>query len=293
MPYSFIPLTLLFVFCGTMYLTTVLDFRYYALIPVLINVLLAIWFVLCERVNPYRADWSKNQGDITTDAFQTFLVLPASSKVAEWVLPFLCYYPLLWLSEPHQYRMALFQESYGLLPVFFICLLCCEFCYYWFHRLMHVVEVLWKFHAVHHGAKRVYWLNAGRFHALEAFFSSLIYFAPLAVLSPDPVVIVWVIAVSSATGFLEHVNVRFKAGFMNYVFNTAELHRWHHSHQMEESNKNYGKVLVIWDQLFGTFYFPKGREVEQAGIGENDVPTDFAGQLKYPFKRSKRSSPKS
>ncbi len=42
-----------------------------------------------------------------------------------------------------------------------------EFGSYWAHRLMHERPLLWRLHAVHHSAERLYWLNAGRFHPLD------------------------------------------------------------------------------------------------------------------------------
>jgi sterol desaturase/sphingolipid hydroxylase (fatty acid hydroxylase superfamily) len=40
----------------------------------------------------------------------------------------------------------------------------------------------------------------------------------------------------------------------------AELHRWHHSRKMSESNRNYGSNVIVWDLLFGTFYWPRDRK---------------------------------
>lgn len=34
---------------------------------------------------------------------------------------------------------------------------------------------------------------------------------------------------------------------------TPDLHRVHHSVRAEQSQSNYGSVLVIWDRLFGTY----------------------------------------
>ncbi len=54
---------------------------------------------------------------------------------------------------------------------------------------------------------------------------------------------------------------------------------------MEESHHNYGKVLSVWDQVFGTFYLPKQKQLELVGIeGQSPVPNSFWGQLRYPFR---------
>ena len=99
--------------------------------------------------------------------------------------------------------------------------------------------------------------------------------------------IVIAMTLSLVTGFLEHANIDFKAGVLNYVFNTAELHRWHHSVVMKESNSNYGKVLSFWDLCFGTFWFPGGKDVSEVGVKGEAIPASFMKQLVYPFRKTK------
>ena len=41
--------------------------------------------------------------------------------------------------------------------------------------MMHEVPWLWRFHATHHSAPRLYWLNAGRFHPLDLFTQQFIH----------------------------------------------------------------------------------------------------------------------
>ena len=271
------------VFTLTMGLCRIVDGQYFVLVSVAVNLLIVVFFVLSEHFIPYKKDWLENKGDVKADAIQTFLVLPTASKISELVLPFLFYYPILWMSNSTSYSLSYLVKDLNFFVLFVVVLMSCEFFYYWFHRACHIIPVFWRFHAVHHGAARVYWLNAGRFHFVEAFFSSMIYFLPIAFFQPPAEIIVLIISVSAVTGFLEHVNVDFKGGYLNYIFNTAQLHRWHHSKVVRESNKNYGKVLVFWDLLFFTFFLPKEREVEKVGIVEDDVPIDIVGQLKYPF----------
>ena len=55
-------------------------------------------------------------------------------------------------------------------------------------------------------------------------------------------------------GLLTHCNVAMRFGPLSLVFNTPELHRWHHSMDLREGNKNYGENLAIWDLLFGTWF---------------------------------------
>lgn len=280
--YTFFPLTLSLVLGSVFIGVRLISPQNFVFIPGIISLLLIVIFLFFEKLIPYNKEWLKGRGDTLTDGIQTLFVLPAASKMAELFLPILVYYPLIWISQSN-YSFSILQNNAIL--SFVLLLLACEFCYYWIHRAFHTFSWMWKFHAVHHGAKRVYWLNAGRFHFIEAFVSSLIYFLPIPFFAPEPELIVMLIVLSAITGFIEHVNIDFKAGILNYVFNTAQLHRWHHSIIISESNKNYGKVLVIWDIIFRTFYLPKNRNVDEVGIVEDNVPNSFLGQLKYPFRK--------
>jgi sterol desaturase/sphingolipid hydroxylase (fatty acid hydroxylase superfamily) len=51
----------------------------------------------------------------------------------------------------------------------------------------------------------------------------------------------------------------------------AELHRWHHSQLVCESNTNYGQNLVLWDIVFGTRFLPADREPPKE-IGIANLP---------------------
>jgi len=72
-------------------------------------------------------------------------------------------------------------------------------------------------------------------------------------------------------------------GPLSYVFNTPGLHRWHHSIDPAEGDKNYGENLVLWDLLFGTWFNPDRRPPAAIGVRER-MPKDFLGQLAAPFR---------
>lgn len=85
---------------------------------------------------------------------------------------------------------------------------------------------------------------------------------------------------------LTHCNVDMRCGPLNFLFNTPQLHRWHHSMTPEEGDRNFGENLMVFDQLFGTYYHhPTRRPPTVIGIRE-PIPTGFFGQLLQPFRRS-------
>ena len=71
---------------------------------------------------------------------------------------------------------------------------------------------------------------------------------------------------------------------MKRLFNSPEMHIWHHSHHLPEdrlSGINFGLTLAIWDYLFGTAYIPhEGRDIALGFPGVEDFPEDFVGQVK-------------
>jgi len=210
--------------------------------------------------------------------------LPSALKLGEWIVPVLVYYPVMFL------RDYLSFETITEIHVFWqivILLLTSEFLFYWLHRWSHENKTLWLFHAVHHGAERVYWANAGLFHVIDAFITGLAYAVPIALLGSRVEAITILLLLSAISGFLEHVNIQFYAGKWNYLFNTAELHRWHHSNEVEESNTNYGKVLIVWDLVFGTHLYNKDTSGLNAGVKGSKIPHTFLKQVLYPLEALK------
>lgn len=69
---------------------------------------------------------------------------------------------------------------------------------------------------------------------------------------------------------------------MKYLFNSPEMHIWHHSHDLPHERRfgiNFGLTLAIWDYLFGTAYIPHdGRDIKLGFPGVEDFPKGFLEQ---------------
>jgi len=79
-------------------------------------------------------------------------------------------------------------------------------------------------------------------------------------------------------------------GPLYWFFNVVDLHRWHHSKKIGESNNNYGNNLIIFDRLFGTYFHPERQvdpnlHIEEIGLLNPDYPENYLGQLKAPFQK--------
>jgi sterol desaturase/sphingolipid hydroxylase (fatty acid hydroxylase superfamily) len=139
---------------------------------------------------------------------------------------------------------------------------------------------------MHHSAPRLYFLNAVRFHPVDIALSTFSPMIPLILLGADGRLIALFGLVSAVHGLFQHANIVLELGPLNWFFSMAELHRWHHSRLLEESNTNFGQNLIVWDIVFGTRFLPKDREPpSDIGIaGLPSFPMDYWGQLVSPFR---------
>jgi len=241
-----------------------------------------LWVALLERVLPHRPEWNRPRGDLLADA----AYLPTTSLVAGLMRPFVAAVGVavaarisaaldssLW---PHEWPLlAQLPLAWGVVELFA----------YWPHRWLHEVPWLWRLHATHHSAERLYWLNATRAHPLEHVFRSCFGLLPLAVAGASAELLVLSSLTDAVVGLFQHANIAIRLGPLNYVFSAAPVHRWHHSRSRAEADHNYGDSFIFWDVVFGTYYRPRDREVEALGIdGLDAFPPGYFAQLAAPFR---------
>jgi len=160
-----------------------------------------------------------------------------------------------------------------------------DFLRYWLHRAAHENDTLWRLHSVHHSVEQLYWLNTARFHPIEKALQMSLDSLPFLLMQVDARVLALYYVAYATNGFFQHCNIRLSYGPLNYLVGSAETHRWHHSRLPRESNANYGNTVIVWDLLFGTWYLPDAREVEQLGLQDRDYPKQFVGLMGAPFRR--------
>ncbi len=227
-----------------------------------------------ERLFPLHSEEAIGLKEKLHDGFQTTVVFPVVAIGVAMAVKYLIGAPLksFW---PHHWN-AIIQ--------LFILLLVAEWFHYQYHRLSHRKKFLWRIHKIHHAPTAIYSLNSARFHLLDVMLNIAAYVFPVALLGVSMEVQLAFMLINCVTGTLEHANFDFKAGILNRVFNTGELHRFHHSKNARESQMNLGKVLSIWDQVYGTYYLPKEKKVKAFGLSKaEDIPVTFMGQLNHPF----------
>ena len=239
--------------------------------------------VVGERLYPFVPDWNRNHGDIATDAAWggTGLTTGALFGVVTAAIgAFIGSLLSAWFGSP------LWPTAWPLAAQLVLAVVVIEFGHYWIHRLEHEWDWLWRIHATHHSAPRLYWLNALRFHFLDTALLNLGFIVPLVALgAPAPVFTLWIVA-SSVHGICQHANMQIRCGPLNWIFSMAELHRWHHSRLVRESNTNYGQNIILWDIVFGTRFLPSDRKPpEDIGIANLDAfPMTWWAQLLSPLR---------
>ncbi|MEY2905488.1 MAG: hypothetical protein RJA52_1504, partial [Bacteroidota bacterium] len=78
---------------------------------------------------------------------------------------------------------------------------------------------------------------------------------------------------------------------MKKLFNSPEMHIWHHAHDMPETHPNginFGLSLAIWDYIWGTAHIPyEGRDIKLGFPGVEEFPHDFIGQNLHGIKNDR------
>jgi sterol desaturase/sphingolipid hydroxylase (fatty acid hydroxylase superfamily) len=236
-----------------------------------------------EYLLPYKKAWLKNiDGQTPIDLTLTVLYFVANGLAIVFVLKF-----LVWLIDNYQALISLniWPTDWPMWAQITLGIIVTDFGNNMAHRMAHEVPLLWRFHAVHHSAPRICVINTGRFHPVDVI-QSLIVGTPVPFFlgAPDAVII-WYAAFNAYLGIMTHSNIDFRCGIFNHIFNTPNVHRWHHSRIISEGNNNYGEVTILWDRFFGTYLYPDAESRKppvNVGTGTR-VPKTFLGLLIRPL----------
>jgi sterol desaturase/sphingolipid hydroxylase (fatty acid hydroxylase superfamily) len=244
--------------------------------------LTACVLLVTERVRPYRHAWLQSHDDVQTDVLH-LTVSVGLALGGRW------FFAVAFAHTNVTMPPALWPAEWPTLAQIGLALALGDFCSYWIHRTQHQLPILWRFHAIHHSAPRLYWLNQMRNHPVDAMLSGMSLFPLILLGAPEDILTISVI-VTNTHLMLQHANIHVRLGSLNWILSMAEVHRWHHSREPDESNANYGGVFLVWDVLFGTRRVSVEREppTETGLTDHKGFPQDYLGQLAAPFRaRSK------
>jgi sterol desaturase/sphingolipid hydroxylase (fatty acid hydroxylase superfamily) len=210
---------------------------------------------LSERLLPYRKNWNISQQDVNNDVISLFVILTLLEPVVKistvWISS------IILMAIGNSISMELFPADWALIYQLVIFSVVAEFGRYWMHRWSHNNKYLWRFHVVHHCPSRLYQFNGYRIHPLNYLWNYFLGQFPLVLLGASQEVILLYFVFSSIIAAFQHANIDSKSGFLNWIFSTNELHRWHHTTDQSIGHKNHGSVLIIWDIVFGSYFSDK------------------------------------
>jgi len=250
---------------------------------------MAIWEIVAARralsqSRPIR--WWANLGLAVVDSLVVRLLFPAAAVGVALIAE---------------------QRGWGLLNHFeipyvvalVVAFLLLDLAIYLQHVMFHAVPLLWRFHLVHHADQDFDFTTGIRFHPVEILLSIVIKFTVIVALGPPPEAVFLFAIVLNATAMFNHGNVRMPAQLdrvLRWVVVTPDMHRVHHSVEVDEANSNFGFNLSWWDRLLGT-YRAQPRTGHREMIIGLEQPRDPAvcdrlpGMLALPFRGSATAYP--
>lgn len=175
-----------------------------------------------------------------------------------------------------------------------------DFVQYWVHRWMHETHwplggFLWRIHAAHHLPDKLYVLMHPAAHPLnDILVRHGVNVGLIALIGFNADAVFLFSLITGLSGLFSHFNVDVRAGFMNYLFVSTELHRYHHSADPRDA-KNFGVTTPFWDIVFGTFVYRPGVLPARIGVDEPALyphSNEFWRVMALPFRGSRtRATP--
>jgi len=217
---------------------------------IVIGVWLAVFFI-GERVTPSAEVPLDRSGKIGR------LISNAGLFGANTILSLIMVVPFsLWAASVGPEWRAEHAPWWGGIGGLMIDLLLLDFMIYWWHRLNHVSQFLWRFHEIHHLDATLDSTTAVRFHFGEVAMSAVVRGAYIIALDiPIESVLIFEVQVLLAAIF-NHSNIKLPRGLervLGWVVVTPAIHWIHHHAIRRDTDSNYGNLFSFWDRLFGSF----------------------------------------
>jgi sterol desaturase/sphingolipid hydroxylase (fatty acid hydroxylase superfamily) len=221
--------------------------------------------------------------DLASTAVNVLYTGTITSKV---FIPVIVFFPELFWG-----RSVFFASSEQLGPLwlqFILALFVYDFLRYLIHRAQHIVPFLWELHSYHHSVTDLKASNTFVSHPLDFALRNVLPPVFLGYVGFDPAAIVFGAGLATAASLMSHCGAGLHAGWLNRVFVTPQVHRWHHSAKTPDGHKysvNYGVGIALWDRLLGTYYLPMkdGLPVQPDKLGHPGGLADEGNYLKLFF----------
>jgi sterol desaturase/sphingolipid hydroxylase (fatty acid hydroxylase superfamily) len=193
------------------------------------------------------------------------------------------------------------QEGWGLLNNYSlspwlgiaVAVVVLDFVIYVQHALFHALPMLWRLHRVHHADLDYDVTTGARFHPIEIILSMGIKIAAISVLGAPPVAVLIFEVMLNATAMFNHGNIYIPANIDRIIrlcIVTPDMHRVHHSVEVDLTNSNFGFSLSLWDRIMGTYAEKPADWHQKMEIGldhfrDPKQVNTLPGMLLIPFKK--------
>jgi len=273
-------------FGGAKFWSSVTDLRVILVGP--LSVVAIGIFLVAERVRPAQRRALIARGHRHDLIFTVFNVLFVAPLVTALSLSFsqLARTSLPWIVLP---KTAM--PRWAATALIFVLM---DLCNWFAHLANHRVQMLWRFHELHHSQEDMSTLTVFRTHPL-IHVSYLIALVPAIVLLANGALTTTLLVLYGASVAFAHSNTNLGFGPLERVFVSPNFHRIHHQLNGPQ-DVNLGFALTIWDQLFGSAIFPTEETIRtdtglpgRPLIVEHSGPRPrhfavFAKQLVAPFR---------
>lgn len=236
-----------------------------------------------ERIAPMRPEWGMTKKSFFTRDLPMLAVNGATIAATTFVVT--------WLAQRYSGLGLLHHSTLAWQAEAICALVLSDLLWYWVHRVSHegkglLGRWLWKVHAIHHLPSQVYVFMHAVGHPINGAVVRVILMLPAILWGLSPEAVFAASVFNGFQGLVSHFNVDARAGWFNRIFVGTELHRFHHSTNLDEA-KNYAATFAFWDQLFGTYRLPAAAP-QKLGVDDREsypADTQLVKLLVFPFVR--------
>jgi sterol desaturase/sphingolipid hydroxylase (fatty acid hydroxylase superfamily) len=158
------------------------------------------------------------------------------------------------------------------------------------HIVEHKVNLLWRFHIVHHADNNVDVTTALRHHPIESVLRGIFFMIGVFVSGAPMYAVMIFQTLLVLFAQFSHANISLPPWIdkmLSYILVSPNMHKVHHHWQQPYTDSNYGAVLSIWDRMFGTY---KKLDPSKIHYGldryyPNEKDEDFIMLMKKPFQK--------
>ncbi|WP_036173338.1 sterol desaturase family protein [Massilia sp. 9096] len=166
----------------------------------------------------------------------------------------------------HPFNLEAWMSGFHPLAAFLLYMVVLDFFDYWLHRAQHKFRWSWALHSLHHSQRDMNLWSDDRNHLLDDLLRDVTMACIALAIGVAPSQYVLLVSVSRVLQSLQHANVRIHFGrFGEHLLVSPRFHRTHHAlkhghapRDRELGGCNFGVLLPVWDQLFGTANFAPG-----------------------------------